>query len=200
MKILKQLSNNAVIFTGDDLALTASGASGNGWTAAMFTTANAVLDDALSLPNGYMGNCWSYGGGVWAVLPDAQAQVDAEAARLLAEAKAPVNAKINKWRAEANQTYFTHLTKQIACDALSRSDIDAVAGSISLTGAFPAGFPGAWKAMDNSYLMLPTVDAFKAMYASMTLQGTVNFGKSQTLKTQLAAATTVEQVNALVWS
>ena len=125
----------------------------------------------------------------------AQAQGDA-----LATAKAAKNAQINLWRAEANQTYFTHQGKQIACDQLSRSDIDAVAGSISLTGAFPAGFPGAWKATDNTYLALPDVASFKAMYGSMTLQGTINFGKSQDLKAALTAATTLAQVNAITWS
>ncbi|MFZ2306846.1 MAG: DUF4376 domain-containing protein [Rhodoferax sp.] len=122
-----------------------------------------------------------------------------EIASALASAKAAKNLMINRWRMDANQTSFAHAGKTIACDPLSRSDIDAVAGSISLTGELPAGFPGAWKAVDNSYLMLPDVAAFKAMYASMTLQGTSNFSHSQTLKAALAAATTVEQVNAITW-
>lgn len=109
------------------------------------------------------------------------------------------NAQINTWRALANQSTFTHLGKTIACDALSRSDIDAVAGSIALNSAFPAGFPNAWKAVDNTYLMLPDIDAFKAMYNSMTLQGTVNFGHSQDLKLALASATTIEQINLIEW-
>lgn len=125
--------------------------------------------------------------------------VEIVAANLVA-AKTAKNLQINGWRATANQTYFAHSGKQIACDALSRSDLDAVAGSISLNGTFPVGFPGAWKAMDNSYVMLPDVDAFKAMYASMTLQGTINFGQSQTLKATLAAATTIGQVNAIMWT
>jgi len=116
-----------------------------------------------------------------------------------AEAKAAKNAEINGWRANANQTTFPHGGKLVACDALSRSDIDAVANSVALTGAFPVGFPGAWKATDNSYIMLPNVDAFKAMHASMTAQGTINFVHSQSLKAALAAATTLEQVNAIVW-
>lgn len=132
-------------------------------------------------------------GGEWVVL-ESYPGPDLDAA------KAAKNTQINDWRATANQTYFTHSGKQIACDALSRSDIDAVAGSIALNGTFPAGFPGAWKAMDNTYVMLPDVDAFKGMYASMTLQGTINFGQSQTLKTALAAATTIEEVNAIAWS
>ena len=123
----------------------------------------------------------------------------AELAAQLAQAKVDKNTQINGWRAAANQSHFTYAGKQIACDALSRSDIDAVAGSIALTGAFPVGFPNAWKAMDNTYISIPDVATFKAMYAAMTLQGTVNFGHSQTLKTQLASATTVEQVNAIVW-
>lgn len=152
-----------------------------------FDTQNCVED-------GYekVGNEWCV---KWALTAKPQEQIDYE----LAQAKAAKNLQINEWRASANQTYFTHQTKQIACDALSRSDIDAVAGSISLTGAFPVGFPGAWKATDNSYIMLPDTDAFKAMYASMTLQGTVNFGRSQNLKTLLAAATTVGQIKAIVW-
>ncbi len=122
-----------------------------------------------------------------------------EIAAQFAALKAAKNLQINDWRGTANKTHFPHAGKLIACDALSRSDIDAVANSIALAGAFPAGFPGAWKAVDNTYIMLPNVDAFKAMHASMTLQGTINFGRSQTLKADLAAATTLAQVNALTW-
>lgn len=120
-------------------------------------------------------------------------------AQEIAAAKSAKNAQINQWRATANQTTFPYGGKQIACDQLSRSDIDAVANSIALTGAFPAGFPGAWKAVDNTYIMLPNVDAFKAMHASMTAQGTINFGHSQELKAALAAATTVAEMDAIVW-
>lgn len=128
-----------------------------------------------------------------------QQRMDEQIASQLAPAKTAKNTQINQWRADANQTSFPHAGKQVACDALSRSDIDAVANSIALTGAFPAGFPGAWKAVDNSYIMLPNVDAFKALHASMTAQGTINFGHSQDLKAALAAATDVGAVNAIVW-
>ena len=121
------------------------------------------------------------------------------AASRLAELKAEKNQQINSWRAQANQSSFTHDGKTIACDPLSRSDIDGVAGSIALTGAFPVGFPGAWKAMDNTYIVLWGIQAFKDMYASMTMQGTINFGRAQSLKASLAAATTKAEVDALVW-
>jgi hypothetical protein len=109
------------------------------------------------------------------------------------------NQYVNSQRLMANQTYFTFQGKQIACDQLSRSDIDGVAGEIALTGAFPDGFPGAWKATDNSYVLLPTVDDFKSMYSAMTAQGAANFIHAQTLKAAIEAATTVEEVKAVVW-
>ena len=131
--------------------------------------------------------------GEWTILPE-RPPTD------LAPIKAAKNQEINLWRAQANQTTFPHLGKLVACDALSRSDIDAVANSIALTGAFPDSFPMAWKAADNSYIMLPTIAAFKDMHKSMTTQGTINFGKSQQLKATLAAATTEAQVAEIVWS
>jgi hypothetical protein len=42
----------------------------------------------------------------------------------LAELKAAKNTEINTSRLAANQTTFTHQNKQIACDQLSRGDID----------------------------------------------------------------------------
>ena len=117
----------------------------------------------------------------------------------LAEQKTAKNLQINQWRTEANNSTFTHLGKSIACDELSRRDIDGVAGEITLNGAFPAGFPNKWKSTDNSYLSLPDIPAFKAMYSSMTLQGITNFGRSELRKAELASATTIDQLNAIVW-
>jgi hypothetical protein len=134
----------------------------------------------------------------WLITNKSQAELDAEAAALAA-AKVAKNLEINAERQKANQTYFTHSGKKIACDQLSRSDIDGVANNIALTGVFPAGFPNAWRATDNTYISLPDVAAFKAMYASMTQQGSTNFSHSQSLKTTLTNATTVTQVNAIVW-
>lgn len=202
MKILVRNSDNVVIYAQPDLLLDTA-LRGAGWVDRSFNSANSRLDTATP-PENFIGGVWSYINGVWAVADAAAhaqhlAQLNAAAAANLATAKAAKNAQINAWRAQANQTHFTHLGKQIACDALSRSDIDAVAGSVSLSGAFPVGFPGAWKAMDNTFLLLPDVAAFKALYASMTQQGTINFGQSQSLKATLAAATTHAQVNAILW-
>lgn len=88
---------------------------------------------------------------------------------------------------------------RFACDELSRSDIDAVAGSVAMNNAFPEGFPNAWKAVDNSYISLPDVASFKMMYAGMTTQGTLNFAHSQQLKATLASAQTEQEIEAIKW-
>jgi hypothetical protein len=113
--------------------------------------------------------------------------------------KAAKNVQINVWRASANLSTFPYNGKLIACDALSRSDIDGVANHIALFGTFPEGFPGAWKATDNTFIPMTDIDAFKEMYAAMTAQGTANFSYSQELKAALATATTQEEIAAIVW-
>jgi len=74
-------------------------------------------------------------------------------------------------------------------------------GYVSLNSAMPPGWAsvGGWKAVDNTYVVIPDIAAWKAFYLSMFAAGNANFAKAQTLKAQLAAATTVEQINAIVW-
>lgn len=107
--------------------------------------------------------------------------------------------EINSIRGAKNSSSFPFAGKLIACDQLSRSDIDAVTGFIALTGSLPPSFPGAWKAVDNSYISIPDINTFKAMYGAMVAEGTVNFTRSEQLKGMVAAATTKIQVEAIVW-
>lgn len=115
------------------------------------------------------------------------------------EVRVAKNYEINAARAAANLSTFPHEGKQFACDSLSRSDIDGVANHIALFDSFPEGFPGGWKAVDNTMIPLADVDAFRSMYASMTAQGAENFNHSQELKAQLAAASTPEEIAAIQW-
>jgi hypothetical protein len=105
----------------------------------------------------------------------------------IAEFSAAKNTEINAWRLAANLSTFTHGGKIIACDALSRSDIDGVNGYVALYGSLPPAFPGAWKAVDNSYLPIADVTAWKGFYAAMVAQGAANFAHTQALKGQLQA-------------
>lgn len=114
--------------------------------------------------------------------------------------KAAKTAEINAARSTANTSTFAHGGKEVAVDALSRSDIDGVNGYVALYGgALPPGFPGAWKAVDNTYLPIADVDAWKAFYTSMIAAGGANFAHAQELKAQIAAATTPEQIAAIQW-
>ena len=88
----------------------------------------------------------------------------------------------------------------MACDRLSRQDIDAVHGWVCAVGVLPPGFPGAWKAADNTYIALPDKLAWLGFYGAMLQQGTANFAHSQALKATLAAATTPAQVAAIRWN
>ncbi|MEW5893393.1 MAG: DUF4376 domain-containing protein [Pseudomonadota bacterium] len=132
---------------------------------------------------------------------------DAEGRPMLADPPAPTfdelkaakNAEINLARAMANTSTFDHGGKTFSCDQLSRSDIDGVNGYVALYGALPPAFPGAWKAVDNTYLPIADVDAWKVFYTAMVAQGAANFAHAQELKAQLAAATTPEAVAAIVW-
>lgn len=132
---------------------------------------------------------------------------DAEGRPMLADPPAPTfdelkaakNAEINAARAVANTSTFAHGGKAFSCDQLSRSDIDGVNGYVAIYGALPPGFPGAWKAVDNTYLPIADVEAWKVFYTAMVAQGAANFAHAQELKAQLAAATTPEAVAAIVW-
>ena len=134
---------------------------------------------------------WSYLNGVFA--PPIVLAV------LLADLKAVKNTEINNARLAANHTTFLHNGKAVACDELSRGDIDGTNGYVSLYGTLPPGWPGGWKAVDNSYLTIADVAAWKLFYSSMYAAGNANFSRAQTLKNQLAAATTAAQVAAITW-
>lgn len=134
-----------------------------------------------------------FNGAAWTVLTDYPATTS------LAQLKAAKNAEINAARLAANFSTFTHAGKAIACDQLSRSDIDGTNGFVALYSTLPPGWPGGWKAVDNTYVAIADVAAWKAFYSSMFAAGNANFAKAQTLKAQLDAATTAAQVSAIEW-
>ena len=119
--------------------------------------------------------------------------------RTLEEVKLLKNKEINTARTAANQSFFVFDGKQIAVDALSRSDIDGVSDIVTLTGSLPINWVGAWKAIDNTFVPIPDVATWTAFCSALVAQGTANFSHSQDLKTALAAATTIAEVEAIVW-
>jgi hypothetical protein len=121
-------------------------------------------------------------------------------AQLLDAAKKLKNTEINNSRLAANLTSFTFANKVIARDDLSRDDISSTNGYVAVHGELPPGWPGAWKAVDNTYVLIPDVATWNLFYATMFAQGAANFAKSEGLKAALAAATTLEEVAAISWN
>lgn len=127
------------------------------------------------------------------------AQRAAAAAAALEAARIAKNTAINDARLAANFSTFTHAGKVFACDQLSRSDIDGTNGYVALYGVLPAGWPGGWKAVDNTYTAIADVAAWKSLYSSMFAAGNANFAHAQAIKQALAAAQTIEEVEAIQW-
>lgn len=122
-----------------------------------------------------------------------------DAAQALSREKSAKNSEINACRLATNRSSFEHQGKMFACDELSRSDIDGVTSYVALSGSLPPGWPGVWKAVDNTYHPITSVDAWKEFVASMVATGNANFSKAQSLKKQLAAALTYDQIKAIKW-
>ena len=120
--------------------------------------------------------------------------------RAIADVRAAKNQSINAARLAANQSTFPFAGKIIQCGAVGRSDIDGINGAVTLTGALPPGFPGGWKALDNTFVSIPDKATWTSFYFAMVAQGQANWAQSQSLKAQVAAATTNQQVDAITWT
>lgn len=128
-----------------------------------------------------------------------QEEADAANAERLAVAKAAKNLEINTERTRANDSWFMFLDSRIACDQLSRNDIQGINGYVSNTGNLPDEWPSGWKHMDNGYVPIVNVDMWRMFYKAMVDQGMTNFQKAQALKQRVSEATTVQEVAAIKW-
>ena len=117
--------------------------------------------------------------------------------RTLEQVRAAKNEAINRARLRANQSHFTFAGKQIAVDPLSRGDIDGAHGAWLMSGGPPPGWPGGWKAIDNTYVPITDMATWGQFYGAMVATGTANFNHAQQLKAQLAAAPTIAEAEAV---
>lgn len=147
----------------------------------------------------YGGNIWQFSGGVFSLTEYGAAFIAGKNSQELQSAKSAKNIEINNCRLLANTTTFTYQDKLFACDTLSRSDIDGVNGYVALFSALPQDFPGGWKAVDNSFMTINTVEEWKSFYTAMVAEGTANFIKAQNLKSLLANAQTLAEIQAIQW-
>lgn len=157
-----------------------------------------VIEKAVEIQPALINGVWTQ---QWEAVPlfTTQEEIDKAYADHLVYHKELKNDEINQARLEANNSFFMHLGKKISCDSLSRGDIDAMNGIVTLNNAMPPGWVGFWKTADNEYIPINTVDEWKAFYTSMFIAGAMNFGHAQQLKAQVAAATSHDEVMAIHW-
>jgi hypothetical protein len=74
-----------------------------------------------------------------------------------------------------------------------------VAQSMILMGEMPPDWPGGWKAIDNTYVPIATPEEWKPFYLAMYRTGIANYRKSQGLKAQIEAASTVDEATNIRW-
>lgn len=119
----------------------------------------------------------------------------------LEDLRAAKNAAINTWKLEANNSYFDFGGKRIAYKDADRVEIQAINNVVLLTGAMPThpDWPKAWKAIDNTWVPLPDVQAWTAFNLAIADRGTAHFKRAQELKAALALATTPADIDAITW-
>lgn len=76
VQIIRRKSDNIVLYAGADLSIGEIAALGVGWCDTRVSTATCDVYTVASLPAGYIDECWTYIGGVWAVVSSKQPQVD----------------------------------------------------------------------------------------------------------------------------
>lgn len=118
----------------------------------------------------------------------------------LSEVKARQVAKITQSKVSANMSFFVFNGKQIQADEASFREIQSTNGYVALNNELPPDWPGGWKAIDNSYVVIGTVATWRDFYNTMVTTGTANFKKSQGLKLAIANAATIEEVQAIEWT
>lgn len=65
---------------------------------------------------------------------------------------------------------FNYAGKQVAVDDASRIRMNGITGVVLLTGALPAGWPGVWKAADDTDIPIPDVAAWRDFFVAMVAQ------------------------------
>ena len=127
----------------------------------------------------------------------------------LADIKVRKTQEITAARLKADAGHFTYsytdsngdvVEKDIRTGDKDMVDLLTTNSYITLFGDFDEDWPGGWKAIDNTYVVISTVDQWKDFFKCMYKTGITNFKKSQQLKAQIEAATTAEEVASINWN
>ena len=107
-------------------------------------------------------------------------------------------AEITAERLAADADHFTYLGKDIR--TADKDMVDLLVADARWNKGLPANWPGGWKAIDNSYVVISTKDEWDAFFIAAYDAGILNFKRSQELKALIDAATTADEVAAVSWT
>ncbi len=131
------------------------------------------------------------------VLPGA-APVPTIAAQLSTAKSAKVQ-QIIGWVNAANQGAFPYAGRLFGYEPSNAQQIAVVMAHVTKHGVFPASWLGGWKDINRVPLQMATVDVFLEFHTAMVNQGFANFLAGEYLQAMVEQATTLEQVDAVVW-
>jgi hypothetical protein len=117
---------------------------------------------------------------------------------VLSEAKLSQRALINSYRDAEEAGGFTYLGKQLDSD--ERSSLRITMAALTAQLSVDAGVPFSidWTCKDNSTLTLNGIQTVE-MPKYLAIHGLTLHAKAKALKTQVDNATTIEEVEAIVW-
>lgn len=115
-------------------------------------------------------------------------------------------AKITADRIAADTDHFTFTYNDSTGASVSKEIrtadkdmFDVLVADSRIKKGFPLNWPGGWKAIDNSYVPISSVEQWDVFFIAMYDAGIANFNHSQALKNDIDNATTAEQIDAIVW-
>jgi hypothetical protein len=107
-------------------------------------------------------------------------------------------AEITRDRLAADADHFIYMGKAIR--TANKDMTDLLVTDARMSKGMPANWPGGWKAIDNSYVIISTLEAWDTFFVAMYDAGIGNYNRSQELKALIEEATTIEQLTAISWT
>lgn len=185
MKIIKYISNNIVIFTGNDLSLDQNGCRGAGWQFRNIDPNELTLETVDSIPEQFVGGGWSYAAGVWTsnaiadqiILPPKRAGKMAQfTAQATAENLSNIDYMGYTWRADsASQTLLAQVL---------------AIGSVP-EGMYWRDSSGTPRAMNYANL--------QGLGVAILMRGLAADSNLMTKTAAVVAATTAAEIDAITW-
>ncbi len=117
----------------------------------------------------------------------------------LSEIKAAKTAEITAERLLVDGDHFVYGGKSIRTADKDIFDMLIANSRITMSNSLPSNWPGGWKTIDNSYIPISSVSEWNSFFITMYDTGINNFYHSQSLKSAIANATTIAEVQAIVW-